>query len=214
MTNEQPVKTSFFSKPWAQSIVAIVVIFGALATFIFWQSSKNTVYIEDSHLEAPIVNMSVTAPGVLNAIYVKQGDRVVKDQALMLVGSETVVAKEDGVVSSIPEAAGGYYAPGQVIASLVVDSRMQAIASIEENKGLDRIASGQRVTFTVDTFEGKQYQGIVDRVSPISADTGALFSISDKRPIKRFNVYVNFDSSKYPELKSGMSAKVRITTKL
>lgn len=206
-------KSGFFSKPWVQSATSIIVIFGVLAGFIYWQYSKNSVFVENSQLQAPMANISSTASGVLNAIYVKDGDKVTVNQAIALIGSETIYAKEEGLVSGAPLVVGGYYTPGQTIATIIANNKMRVVGSIDETKGLEKIASGQHVTFTVDAFGGKTYEGVVDEVSSASNDTGVAFSISDKRPIKKFNIYVSFDTTKYPELKSGMSAKITINTK-
>ncbi len=213
-TKPEIKKAGFFSKPWVKSLTYIVVIFGLLGAFLYWQSVRGTVFIEMSHLEAPIATMSATAPGTLNAIYVKEGDRISAGQQLVLVGSETLYAKNDGIVASAPKVLGTYYSPGQTIVSVVADKQMQAIGTIDETDGLDKIASGQPATFTVDTFPGKTYEGFVDKVSATSDDTGVIFSISDKRPTKKFSVYVNFDVNKYPELKSGMSAKITVRTRI
>ena len=75
------------------------------------------------------------------------------------------------------------------------------------------ISAGNRVVFTVDAFGSTKYDGIVESVSPTSNQTGVTFSISDKRAVQKFDVKVRFDASKYPELKNGMSAKMKIYTR-
>jgi multidrug efflux pump subunit AcrA (membrane-fusion protein) len=87
---------------------------------------------------------------------------------------------------------------------------MKVIGQIEETKGLNKIASGQRATFTVDAFSGKTYEGVVEEVSAVSDSTGVVFNISDQRPIEKFDVKVRFNVADYPELKSGMSAKITV----
>jgi hypothetical protein len=87
------------------------------------------------------------------------------------------------------------------------------VGTIDETKGLNDVKAGQRATFSVDAFPGKTYEGIVDQISPVSDDTGVVFSISDKRPVKKFDVKVSFSVANYPELKSGMSAKITVYTK-
>lgn len=209
---EEQKKESIFKKPWMQSLILIVVIFGALGVFLFWQSQKGTIFIENSTLVAPVVNLSPTAGGTLNALYVKPGDTVAAGAQIALVGTNVVSSKENGIISDTPEALGGYYNPGQTVASMIVVGDMKVSGDIEETKGLKDVAVGQRATFTVDAFPGKQYSGIVDEVSVSSNDTGVLFSISDKRPTKKFIVKVRFDVSQYPELKNGMSAKITVHT--
>lgn len=200
-------------KPWIASILSSTLIFGLLGVFLFWQIKAGTVFIENSQLEAPIVNLSPVTAGTLNALYVEAGDRVNANTQIALVGANTITTKEGGVIMHTPDALGGYFTPGMTVVSLVKTEAMKVVGSIEENKGLKDVAVGQRATFTVDAFPGKKYSGIVDEISATSEETGVLFSISDKRPIKKFTVTVRFNIAEYPELKSGMSAKITVHTR-
>jgi len=213
MEKEQNKKENIFKKPWMQSLIAMIAIFGLLTVFLFWQSNKDTVFIENSYLEAPIVNLSPSTPGILNALYVKEGDTILANSQIALVGSQILSAKDGGIVSSAQQILGTYFAPGQTVVSIVNAQDMKVVGSIDETKGLENIKVGQRATFTVDAFPGKEYEGIVDQISPISNDTSVVFSISDKRPIKKFDIKVSFNVSLYTELKSGMSAKITVHTK-
>ncbi len=211
---EEKIKKAHILKtPWIRSAIYFIIIFGVLGVFLFWQTERSKVSIDNSYLDAPIVNLTPTSPGTLNALYVKEGDRVQADSQIALVGSQIIYTKEGGIVSSAPLVLGSYYSPGQTVVSIVNDQKMRVIGKIEETKGLDSIKIGQRATFTVDTFPNNEYEGIVDEISPVSNTSGILFSISDKRPVNKFNVYVTFDISKYPELKSGMSAKLLVYIK-
>jgi multidrug resistance efflux pump len=206
-------KESIFKKPWVQSLILIVVIFGALGGFLYYQSKKDIVLIDNSSLQAPIVALSPTAGGTLNALYVHPGDIVAPGAQVALVGTTVITAKEGGIVSDTPEALGGYFNPGQKVVGVIVMSDMKVRGQIEETKGLKDLAVGQRATFTVDAFPGKTYSGIVDEIGATSVSTGVLFSISDQRPTEKFDVKVRFDVSAYPELKNGMSAKITVHTK-
>lgn len=208
-----PEGIPFYRKPWAQSLAAMVLIFGALGGLLYWNSASRVVEIENSRLEAPIISVAPLMPGTLNALYVSEGDRVAANAPIGLVGSETLFTKEGGVVLSAPRAVGSYYAPGQRVLSIIVDSKMRLVGSIEETEGLQKIAPGQSVEFTVDAFPDARYQAVVEDVSPASNEAGVAFAISDKRPVKKFDVYMRFDPSRYPELKTGMSAKAWVQVK-
>jgi len=209
---ENKNKQNIFKKPWVQSLTSFVVIFGALAVFLFWQTNKNTILIENSDLEAPIINLTPSSPGVLNALYVKEGDNVLANTQVALIGSQIISTKVSGIVASAPLVLGSYFSPGQTVVSIVNTEEMKVVGQIDETKGLSSLNAGQRATFTVDTFPGKTYEGVVDQISPISNDNGIIFSISDTRPVKKFSVKVRFNVSDYPELKSGMSAKITVYT--
>ncbi len=216
MNEEQKIenkKVHFSKKPWVHSIAIIVCVFGVLGGFLFWQSTSGTVFIENSYLEAPVVNLSPSAPGTLNALYVKEGDTIAQNTQVAQVGSEIIVSKQGGVVSYAQNLIGQYFSPGQKVVSVVDTNDMQVVGSIDETGGLGNINSGDRATFTVDAFPGKSYQGVVANITPSSEDTGVVFSISDSRPVKKFDVKVNFSIADYPELRNGMSAKITVHTK-
>jgi len=207
-----PSKDHLFKKPWMHSLIYFVVIFVLLGIFLFWQVEKKSVFIENSNLEAPVINLAPSTPGVLNALYVKEGDVVQANSQVALVGSQIISTQDGGIVSSAPRVLGSYFSPGQTVVSIVNTAEMKVIGQLEETKGLNKIKTGQRATFSVDAFPGKTYEGVVDEISAVSDDTGVLFNISDQRPIEKFDVKVRFNIADYPELKSGMSAKITVYT--
>ncbi len=212
--NENIKKENIFTKkPWIKSVSIMVLIFGLLGIFLYWESVRNTVFIENSYLEAPVVNLSPVTSGTLNALYVHVGDKIIQNTPVALVGTSVVTSKESGVVSYTPLALGGYFNTGMTVVTVIKTSEMRVVGSIEENKGFKDLVLGQNAMFTVDAFPGKDYYGNVDEIGQTSEDTGVVFSISDKRPIKKFNIKIKFDVSKYPELKNGMSAKITVLAK-
>ena len=213
MNEENTKKPSLLKRPQVQSIIGIVLVFAALGGFIFWHTNHNTVFIENSDLEAPIINLSGSTAGTLNALYVKEGDTIAANSPVALVGSDIVTAKESGTVISIQNNIGEFFTPGETIVSMVHPDDMRVVGAIDENKGLDEVQVGQKATFTVDAFGSKTYVGVVDSVSATADDTGVVFSISDKRPTNKFDVKVRYNVADYPELKNGMSAKITVFTK-
>ena len=120
-------------------------------------------------------------------------------------------AKADGQIVSIDQNIGEFEnaITGQAMVATMIDpTQLRVVGYLDENKGLADVAVGDPATFTVDAFGGKQYQGIVDEVSPTSRASDVVFNISDQRPTNQFDVYVRFDPAKYPELKNGMSARI------
>ncbi|MDE2030715.1 MAG: efflux RND transporter periplasmic adaptor subunit [Patescibacteria group bacterium] len=213
--NEEKItkKESMFKKPIAKSIIGAATMFLLLGGFLFWQANTGTIYIENSEVNAPLINISGSTAGTLNELYVKEGEKISADTPVAMVGTDTIYSKQSGLVVSAANKIGSYFTPGETIISIVHPEDMRIIGSIDENKGLDKIKVGQPATFTVDAFGNKTYVGIVDSISQTADDTGVVFSISDKRPIKKFDVKLRFNVSDYPELKDGMSAKITVYTK-
>ena len=212
-TETNTKKENIFSSPIVKSLSGIAVAVLLLGGFIFWQNSYGTVYIENSQIDAPIINLSPNTAGTLNALYVKEGDTINENAPVALVGTNLVSSKQSGVVISVSNKIGTYFQPGVSVVSMIHTEDMRVVGEVDETKGLEQIKVGQKVMFSVDAFSGKTYVGIVDSVGQTANDTGAVFSISDKRPIKKFDVKVRFNVSDYPELKNGMSAKITIYVK-
>jgi multidrug resistance efflux pump len=197
-------------------ITAVIIVVGAIGGGIYYYVSAQTVYIDDSLIQAPLINLSPANSGNLQAVFVKVGDMVTTDEPVAEVGNEIVEAQTSGEIVSVDNNIGEYEnsLTGQAVVATMIDpTQLRVVGSLDENKGLADVAVGDPATFTVDAFGSKQYQGIVDEVSPTSQQSDVVFNISDERPTNEFDVYVRFDPTKYPELKNGMSARIWVYKK-
>jgi multidrug resistance efflux pump len=191
-------------------IGALLVIGGAGGGLYYYVSSK-TVYIDLSQIQAPLINLSPTNSGVLQALYVKAGDTVTANEPVALVGNEVVEAQTAGEIVSVSNDIGQYMntMTGQgTVATMIDPTQLRVVGNLDENKGLSDIQVGDAATFTVDAFGSQVFNGVVDEVSPTSEQSDVVFNISDQRPTNQFAVYVRFDPTQYPQLKNGMSAKI------
>ena len=192
-------------------IFAVLVVVGAVGGVLYWYISSKTVSIDTSVIQAPLINLSPANSGNLQAVFVKVGDTVTTDQPIAEVGNEIVKAQANGEIVSVDQNIGEFEnaMTGQAVVATMIDpTQLRVVGSLDENKGLSDVQVGDAATFTVDAFGSKQYQGIVDEVSPTSQQSDVVFNISDERPTNEFDVYVRFDPSQYPELKNGMSARI------
>jgi multidrug resistance efflux pump len=180
---------------------------------LYYVSSTFRVTIADSLVQAPEIGLSPDASGVLDDVYVQEGDRVPAYFVVAKVGDDLVKTKVAGIIISVQNDIGKTYAPGQAVVTMIDPTQLRIVGTIDENKGLSKIAVGQLVSFTVDAFGSKRYEGVVDGVSPTSHQTGVVFNISGQRPTQQFDIKVRFNPQKYPELKNGMSAKMTIFVK-
>ena len=209
---EKVLQESVFSKSWFQSLVIIIVMFLLLGAFTFWRMTVGQIKTDNATIQAPIINLSPTAPGSLESIYVKVGDNIAANTPVAKVGDDTIVSKVSGIIVSVNQQEGQIFTPGQPVVSMINLDEEKIVAKIDENKGLKNIKIGQPVAFTIDAFGNKNYVGVIDEISPISDENSIVFNISDKRATKQFDIKVRFDTNKYSELKVGMSAKITIFT--
>ncbi|OGI28028.1 MAG: hypothetical protein A2359_02410 [Candidatus Moranbacteria bacterium RIFOXYB1_FULL_43_19] len=193
-------------------IVAAAVLFlaGIIVAVLYLRVSASRVYDEDAEVSAPEIILSAPNPGILREIFVQEGQIVPKNFVVAKVGEELVKTKEEGLVIFAAKEIGKIANPSDPVVTMINPANLRVVARVEENKGLTRIKVGQRVVFTVDAFESKEYQGIVDEIGASSRESALTFDISSQRPTKEFNVKIRFNLSQYPELKNGMSAKVWI----
>lgn len=206
-------KKSIFKNKIAQSITGIIIILLLVCGALIYKVLSGRVSIERSVVSAPIISISPIASGILDELYVLNGDTVKSGQPLARVGGEILTAKVDGIIIKLNNTPGQVFSPSQPVLQMISKEELRVVGTIKENEGLSDIEVGAPVSFTVDTFDNKTYTGIVESINPTSKDTGIAFSISDKREVKEFEIFVKYDTSKYPEFKNGMSAKMKVFKK-
>src|SRR3989339_150539 len=194
-------------------LVAVVVPLLLTIGGVWWWSGHTLLAIEKAQLIAPVSSINARAGGTLDKLYVQNGDIVSSNAPLSLVGNELLKAEEGGMVVSIREDEGGMVKPGETVAKLVQPSAFRIVARLEENKGLEDVRVGQPAFFTLDTYGGTKFYGVVDEIRPISNEGSIAFSISEKRETKIFDVFIRFDLAQIPEPRQGLSAKVWIDTR-
>lgn len=186
----------------------ILVVAIAIGGYAYWKTNASRTYIEKGEVSAPQIDLSSQNGGILETLWVKEGDAISRNQPVAQVGDEIVRSREDGLVVRVQNEIGRNFNRAEAIVGIIKPADMRVLGTIEENKGLSDIQVGQRVIFTADAFGSKEYQGFVDEISPSSKDKGLAFSISDKRATSEFVIKVRFSNEAYPELKDGMSAKI------
>jgi len=190
----------------------LVLAFGA-GSGVYWEVSSRLVFIDKSAIQAPVISLSPTAAGQLQAVFVSAGDMVTANQPIVRVGDDVVEARTGGEVISVDRNIGESENPGQsVVATMIDPTQLRVVGHLDENKGLADIKIGDVAKFTVDAFGSKEYAGVVDEVGH-SSQLSVTSNIFNQRPVNEFNIYVRFDPERYPELKNGMSARIWIFTK-
>jgi multidrug resistance efflux pump len=190
-------------------ILIALCLFGVL----YLKSVSAYVAIDTADISAPVINIGPQAEGVLSTVYVSPGDTVTADEPVAQVGSEVLSTKTTGLVISVQNTPGQVFMPGSPVVSMIDPTQLRVVGTLDEDKGLSRLKVGDPASFTVDAFGSTVFTGIVDEISPTSDDSGVLFSISDKRPTKRFVVKIRYDITQNPAFKNGMSARLKIYTK-
>jgi multidrug resistance efflux pump len=188
--------------------IIVIVVGGGIAALAYLGANAKTIYIDKAQIQAPVVDLSPTAAGILKAVYVSPGDTVPANTVVAQVGTELIKTQTSGLILTANNNIGKSVTPQDTIVEVIDPTQLRVVGQLEEDKGLVNITPGQRATFTVDAFGGKQYSGIVDEVAPTAASGDVVFSISDKRQEQDFNIKVRFDTASHPELKNGMSAKI------
>lgn len=189
-------------------VLGVFAIAAIIAGFAFLRVNNSRIFIEKSEISAPTIDLAAQNSGVLQQVFVQEGDTIVANEPVARVGSELVKAQAAGTVIAVKNDIGKLFNKGESVVTMIQPSELRVVGRLAEDKGLSDIRVGQRAIFTVDAFGSKQYEGIVDEISPTSRSGDVVFSISDKREMKEFNVKVRYAIAAYPELKNGMSAQI------
>jgi multidrug resistance efflux pump len=191
-------------------ILGFVLLAGLIGGMAYWFSIQKRIYIEKAEISAPSIDLSASASGLLEEVFVKTGDQVGADSVVARVGNELIKTRTSGMIVGAKNDIGKIFNRGEAVVSMIDPDELRVVGHIEEDKGLKEIQVGQRAIFSVDAYSSKKYYGTVDEISEVSRQSGVVFNISDKREVKQFDVKVRFNINEYPELKNGMSAKIWI----
>ncbi|HEY5383318.1 MAG TPA: HlyD family efflux transporter periplasmic adaptor subunit [Candidatus Paceibacterota bacterium] len=208
MPTETKAKKSTSPKVFALAAFIVVVLGGGIGAFAYFAASSTTVYIDKAQIEAPIVALSPTSSGTLNTVYVAVGQILPRGTVVANVGTELIKSTSGGLVITVNNNIGKTVGTTDVIVSTIDPTQLRVVGQVQEDKGLVDIAPGQQAMFTVDAFGSQKFYGIVDEVSPTSVASDVVFSVSDQREEQNFNVKIKFDTTLYPQLNNGMSAKI------
>jgi len=193
-------------------IISAVVIF-LIGGYIFYEKTRDRVSIETSIIQAPIISISPDSQGKILSLKVYDGETVKKGDTLAVVGTKTLNAYEDGLIISTNNAIGSIANPQTPVVQMINYSDVRVAGTIDENKGLNQIKTGQPVSFTVDALPGQTFWGYVDEISPSAKQTQLQFSISSERPTQQFVVFARFNAYANPQIRNGMSAKMTVYIK-
>jgi multidrug resistance efflux pump len=192
-------------------VLFVVALGGGIGAYLL--VTNQSVYIENSTIEAPEIDLAPITAGILENMYVKAGDNVTANEVVARVGNELIQTKIAGIVTKADATIGQQYNAGQTVVAMIDPSALRVVGQIDENKGLDRLAIGQYAIFTADAYGSEKFTGVVDEISPEAQSSDVVFQISDKREEQIFDVKVRFDTTQYPELKNGMSARLWVYVK-
>lgn len=193
----------------------VILIFLAIALIVggfYWLKTSGRVNIDDSLIQAPIINVSPATPAKLVEMDVYEGEKVRKGDKLAVTDNETLRADTDGLIVLANNQIGSVVSGQTPAVQLIQLSDMRVAGTLDENKGLKDIRVGQVISFTVDALPGQTFWGYVDEISPSAKQTQLSFSISTERPTQQFVVYARFNADASPQIKNGMSAKMTVYT--
>ncbi len=159
------------------AIVVLLAGFGVAGYFIY----QGTYYYQtdNAKVDAMIFQLTATAPGKLEEIYVSQGDEAKAGQVLARVENGSFIRSPiDGTVIDVNMEEGDYATPADVVVVVAKTSDVYITANVEETNIL-KIHTGQSVTVSLDAY-GRNFDGYVDDVSTVTSTklTGGLTSFT------------------------------------
>jgi len=140
------------------------------------------------------------------------------DNAQRELDDTVVRAPFDGIVTNVSALqVGSYLSAAQAGFSLVSSTKMWVAASPKETE-LTYVKPGQKVTVSIDTYPGVEWQGTVASISPASGSSFSLLPAQNTsgnwvKVVQRIPMRVDIaDLEGKPPLRVGMSAVVDVDT--
>jgi multidrug resistance efflux pump len=210
---QKSTRGSFFKNPVFIGILILALAAGLFWGYRYWQDLQTRVAIDTAEISAPVILVSPEVPGTLKTLFVKEGESVVAGQQLFSVGERVTSARTPGIITAVQNTPGQFASQQSVIVQMYDPSNLRIVGHVQEDQGLADLRVGQKVIFTVDAFDNREYAGTLDSIANVADQGSITFSISDKRQEKLFSVKAIFDPSAYPELRNGMSARMWVYKK-
>ncbi|WP_166366202.1 HlyD family secretion protein [Pseudomonas akapageensis] len=147
----------------------------------------------------------------------QKAQAAVADAERMLADS-VVRAPFDGIVTQVDSLqVGSYLQAAQAGVSLISSDRLWVAASPKETE-LTHVVAGQPVEFTVDSYPGQVWHGVVESLSPASGASFALLPAQNTtgnwvKVVQRIPIRIRIiDAAGKPALRHGMSVEAEIDT--
>jgi membrane fusion protein, multidrug efflux system len=148
---------------------------------------------------------------------VKQAQAVL-DRALLDLSYTSLCAPKHGVVTRRTVEPGQQFAAGQAMFQLVPLDKIWITANFKETQ-MAHVRAGQRVRISVDAYDGKTFDGVVDSIAsstgsrqallPPENATGNFVKVVQRIPVK---IIVERNRDSADVLRPGMNVEVRIHT--
>lgn len=92
------------------------------------------------------------------------------------------------LIIGVENAPGQLFVASETVIQMIDPNELRVCGTIEEDAGFSKINIGDPATFTLDAFSGGKVYWYVDEISPTSEESSVVFSISDKREVKKFAI--------------------------
>jgi multidrug resistance efflux pump len=188
-------------------LLAVIVAAGYFG-FRSLQDAQTKIYIDAAAISAPIIMVSPETPGILKALFVKAGDHVIAGQNLFNVGDRVTTARVPGIITAVQNTPGQWAGNQSAVVQMYDPGSLRVVGHIQEDQGLSELKVGQQVMFMVDAFGSQQFVGTVESIGDMANQSSAVFSISDKRQEKQYDVTATFDANATPQIVNGLSARM------
>ena len=193
-------------------IILVAIVYGAY--YIFQSSLQGKGLVVSGTIEAKEIHLGVVTSGIVEDIFVEEGDTVRKEQLLTIVkgvSSERIRSPIDGVVllraaepGEITSAAGSLL----VVANL--DKMTLTIYVPEDQYG--KINLGQEYPITVDSFPDRVFMGKVTHISDKAEFTPRNVRTVQGRKNTVYAIRLTIPNPDH-SLKPGMPADVTLNLK-
>lgn len=191
-------------------VVILCIFLSSLGGVWYYMESQKYVYTDKAEVAAPVITFTPHEQGIVKKMFVEEGQHVEAHEVLARVGTEILSSEIAGVIIHADKVYGKIIHPGESVVSMIDPKELKIVARVDEDKGLRDIHVGQQVLFTLDAFGSTEFVGTVATIAPSKREGDVVFSISDKREAKQFEIHIVYDNKQYPSFQNGMSARVWI----
>jgi multidrug efflux pump subunit AcrA (membrane-fusion protein) len=198
-------------------IVVLLAVIGAGVYFFLQTSAHDGALMVSGTIEATEVNLGSITGGRVDQVKVQEGDHVEADAVVAVVsgatrgssGREMIHSPLAGVVLYRHVEPGEIASAGAPLVTVINPEDLELTVYVPEDR-YGRVALGQVLSITVDSFPSETFQGTVTHIADKAEFTPRNVQTTDNRKTTVFAVRLELKPAG-GKLKPGMPADVHFT---
>src|SRR6202167_3191987 len=107
------------TRTWIITGIIVLLIAAAAGGGIYLWVTSQRLYVDQASIVAPEIDLSPSSAGILQDVYVQEGDEVPANFTVAQVGDELIQTQVAGIIINVPDTVGAQIAAGETVVAMI-----------------------------------------------------------------------------------------------